>query len=386
MLNFIRAERTGNWKFHLHCVQEMIPHFHAAGHLPYAKSARLYLQQMNFIQQVMSPEEYTLFSSKGYFTIRRVNEFWSGNFSDQTIEQFLMRMLKTSGGMTHGRGITDSTLTKWVHALPYCVPVCDALEKFTGVHSATSEQHKDLRSSTQAKDSKDYDVFMQWLEIHPPFAGYQPDRLVSIATGVIADTSVNCESVVQIGLAAASKITGEKFSEIKLHHTDKVKTIGDKNTINVRGQNMVVNRSLFFNRITCVLKTSSDMEQFMSYELAPQPPSLFHNGVMRKTTKSVLGTLLKSFTPVQPNIPKNCQFVLDGGHLLQSVVWPQPSTYRDVCHCYIAYILKHYGAGTVTVFDDYSMISTKAAEQLRRAKMSTSSDILFDQNMPTTTT
>ena len=140
MLNF-RAERAGNWKFHLHCVQEMIPHFHAAGHLPYAKSARLYLKQMNSIQQVMPPEEYTLFSSKGYFTIRRVNEFWSGNFSDQTIEQFLMRMLKTSGGMTHGRGITDSTLTKWVHALPYCVPVCDALEKFTGVHSTTSEQH-----------------------------------------------------------------------------------------------------------------------------------------------------------------------------------------------------------------------------------------------------
>lgn len=164
MLNFIRAERTGNWKLHLHCVQEMIPHFHAAGHLPYAKSGRLYLQQMNSIAQVMPPEEYTLFSAKGYFTIRRANEFWSGNFSDQTIEQFLMRMLKTSGGMTHGRGITDSTLTKWVHALPHCVPLCDALEKFTGVHTATSEQHKDLRSSTQATDKKDYDVFLQWLQ------------------------------------------------------------------------------------------------------------------------------------------------------------------------------------------------------------------------------
>ena len=146
----------------------------------------------------MPPEEYTLFSSKGYFTIRRANEFWSG-----------MRMLKTSGGMTHGGGITDGTLTKWVHALPYCVPVCDALEKFTGVHSATSEQHKDLRSSPQPKDSKDYDVFMQWLEIHPPFAGYQPDHLVSIATGVIADTSINCDNAVQIGLAAAYMITGK---------------------------------------------------------------------------------------------------------------------------------------------------------------------------------
>ena len=385
MLNFIRAERTGNWKLHLHCVQQMIPHFHAAGHLPYAKSARLYFQQMNSIAQVMPSEEYTLFSEKGYFTIHRTNKFWSGNFSDQTIEQFLMRMLKTSGGMTHGRGISDSTLTKWVHALPHCVPLCDALEKFTGVHTVTSEQHKDLRTSTQAKYKKDYDAFVQWLQAHPPFAGYQPDRLVSISTGVVADASVNCDNAVQIGQAAAFKIAGKQFTEVTLHRNDRVKTMGDKNSIKIRGQATVLNPTLFFNRITCVLKTSSDMEQFMSYELAPQPPSLFHGGVMRKPTKSALGTLLKSYAPVHANIPNNCQFVIDGGHLLHSVIWPQSSTYKGICQCYITYILKHYGAGTTIVFDGYRTLSTKAAEQLRRAKKSTSRDILFDLNMQTTT-
>jgi len=98
--------------------------------------------------------------AKGYFIIHQANEFCSGNLSDQTIEQFLMRMLKTSGGMTNGRAITDSTLTKWVHILPHCVPVC-ALEKFPSVQTATSEQHQDLHSLTQAQDKKDYGVFMQ---------------------------------------------------------------------------------------------------------------------------------------------------------------------------------------------------------------------------------
>ena len=243
-----------------------------------------------------------------------------------------MRILKTSGGMTHGRGISDSTLTKWVHALPHCVPLCDALEKFTGVHTVTSEQHKDLRTSTQAKYKKDYDAFVQWLQAHPPFAGYQPDRLVSISTGVVADASVNCDNAVQIGQAAAFKIAGKQFTEVTLHRNDRVKTMGDKNSINIRGQATVLNPTLFFNRITCVLKTSSDMEQFMSYELAPQPPSLFHGGVMRKPTKSALGTLLKPYAPVQANIPNNnCQFVIDGDHLLHSVIWPQPSTYNGVC-------------------------------------------------------
>ena len=107
---------------------------------------------------------------------------------------------------------------------------------------------------------------------------------------------------------------------------------------------------------------------------------------MQKPTKSVLGTLLKSFAPVQANIPNNCQFVIDGGHLLQSVVWPQPSTYGGVCQCYIAYIVKDFGAGTATVFNGYRTVSTKAAEQLHRAKKSTSSDIIFDKNMQTITT
>ena len=42
MQHFIRAVQTGNWEIHLYSVRQMIPHFHAAGHLHYAKSARLY--------------------------------------------------------------------------------------------------------------------------------------------------------------------------------------------------------------------------------------------------------------------------------------------------------------------------------------------------------
>ena len=35
--------------------------------------------------------------------------FLSGNSSDLVIEQDLMRLFKVSGGVTRGRGITDST-------------------------------------------------------------------------------------------------------------------------------------------------------------------------------------------------------------------------------------------------------------------------------------
>ena len=77
-----------------------------------------------------------------------------------------MRTLKISGGMTHGLDI-NSTLTKWVHALPFHASICDALEQFTGVHTDTSEQHKDLRQSSQARDIKDRTIIQGWLHAHP---------------------------------------------------------------------------------------------------------------------------------------------------------------------------------------------------------------------------
>jgi len=41
---FVFAERTGNFELHLKCISDMIPFFHAAGHIHYAKTAHLYLQ------------------------------------------------------------------------------------------------------------------------------------------------------------------------------------------------------------------------------------------------------------------------------------------------------------------------------------------------------
>ena len=48
---FIHAERLSDWILHLQMVRYMIPIFAAAGHIHYAKCARLYLQQMVDIEE-----------------------------------------------------------------------------------------------------------------------------------------------------------------------------------------------------------------------------------------------------------------------------------------------------------------------------------------------
>ena len=87
------AERTGNHDLHVHCVKQMIPILHAAGHIPYARSLRIYIQQLNELKNEIPANLYELYTKKGYFTVRRKNCFWSRNFTDQTIEQDLMQSL-----------------------------------------------------------------------------------------------------------------------------------------------------------------------------------------------------------------------------------------------------------------------------------------------------
>lgn len=119
-----------------------------------------------------------------------------------------MRMLKTSGGLAHGRGITDNMIAKWVHAMPRCIPISDALENFTRVHSHTSEQHVDLRASNTAWDNNDYETFLKWLQGHSPFSYKGPKSLICISSGVIASNCVNADQAFARIVKAASAMTG----------------------------------------------------------------------------------------------------------------------------------------------------------------------------------
>lgn len=85
--SFLASKRIGNWIAQLKCIELMIPFFYAAGHFNYAKSARLYMQDMNDVKEKMDPFKYENSTEKGFFTSRRTDTFFGGIFSDQTIEQ-----------------------------------------------------------------------------------------------------------------------------------------------------------------------------------------------------------------------------------------------------------------------------------------------------------
>ncbi|KAJ8951532.1 hypothetical protein NQ314_007663 [Rhamnusium bicolor] len=94
---------------------------------------------MEICKNSMDPEDYRKMSQKDCHVVRRNNKLWSGTPLDMIIEQELMRHMKTSGGLTHGREITDSTLSRWITGMPHCLKVTEALESFSGVITVASE-------------------------------------------------------------------------------------------------------------------------------------------------------------------------------------------------------------------------------------------------------
>lgn len=378
ILQFIYAERSGDWNMHLKTTLKMLPFFHAAGHLPYAKSAHLYVQKMTDIQSQLTAREFELFTSKGLFTVRRGKKLWSGTWTDMCIEQSLMRPMKSVGGLTHGRGITESTLQKWIHGTPYFLKVHEAIEDFLGTAVTFSEQHVEIRESRKKRDKADSEKFTEWLKAHNPFTKLSGE-LISLASGCVSDETVNCHEAFEVGIAAMEKMQGKNFGELHLQRKDKVKTQAKQKKVKIRSQEVTVNSQQLFNRILCVCDSPLKLKEYLSYELASRPPSIFDDVSIRKGTKS---SIMKIFeTGIEDRVDtSDASYVVDGGFFIHFVKWPENSTYGDIVHNYCDYAVSKYGENVTVVFDGYPEIpTTKNEEQIRRASQKTSSEILFDK-------
>lgn len=88
---FIKAERVGDWNLHLHTIKEMLPYLAASGHNIYVKSARVYLPQMNGMEET-NPDVSAFFQS-GCHVVRRSDKLWAGLSSDLMIEQVIYCIL-----------------------------------------------------------------------------------------------------------------------------------------------------------------------------------------------------------------------------------------------------------------------------------------------------
>ncbi|KAJ8677393.1 hypothetical protein QAD02_013180 [Eretmocerus hayati] len=384
ILQFVEAERLGNWRLHLQTVKKMLPIFHAAGHFAYAKSAQVYLQDMANLELSMDPDEFEQFV-QGFFTVHRTDKAWSGVWTDMIIEQTLNRFFGMD--LKHGRGVSPGVVARFLLGMPSTFAVMESLEEYVGVASASSAQHVDLKVGRMKRDHTDLAKFKFWLEQHKPFESRE--SLISLSTGIIGDSSINCHQAFEMGQKSMDTMVGKNAGNVKLSMIYKVKPLSlAVNGMHISNdQSKSINVRILFQRLSIIFKGDAEKtKEALRYELSPFPLCLFdEHGLMRKNTKSDLYKLCITHLS-SPEFLSSLRYVIDGGWLLHQIVWPHGKTYCEVMQIYANYIRKRFGNNAIVVFDGYNseMIGIKSYERYRRGEKTMAADVeVNEKNMIT---
>ena len=382
--SFIRAERTANWELHLEALTRMLPYLAASGHNLYVKCARLYLQSMSDLR-TDHPNVYRAFTS-GLRIARRSDRFWAGLSIDLVIEQVLMRSLKTGGGLTRGKGLTEQQCLIWLLSMPVCAETNHIMQELTGVQFNSGEQNKVMSKARQIRDMKDTVTILRTLAAHNPFSLDTNNNLRNIMNGVNADSNANADTAKSVGEKIISSMNGKLATDYSFKRSAEAVTMASKSSVKITDDQVQVDPQLLFHRLI-IACDNSQIEELFQYELCTYPTALFDSPFMlRQSQKPALADALWSkLTPEAKTQPEgNVQHVLDGGALLHRVPWPRDSpTYRVVCDLYCTYVQRKYGRAIV-VFDGYNEMSAKAMTQQRRASGKAASTVTFTESMSVT--
>ena len=188
-LRLIKAERMANWKLHLQTVQDMLPDFAASGHSLYAKSAYVYMQTMLRLPETHPDAHRKLM--EGYHVVRRSDMFWAGLSTDVIIEQVVMRSIKTHGGLTRGKEMTENQRLVWVLSMPVCASINETLQNLAVSHMKPVTSTRMYQQLDKPRDVSDNVDLIDYINERDPFV--QNDSLFNIANGMTAQKRVNVQ-------------------------------------------------------------------------------------------------------------------------------------------------------------------------------------------------
>ena len=368
--DYIQCEKTGDWEGHLRVVSKLLNLFAASGHINYAKSGRLYLQQMREL-----PDKHLWVYQKfinGHHAVCRSSKYWAGLWTDLCVEQVLMQSMKSQGGLTRGRGMTKSIRHQWVYSMCHCAAVHEAMSSLTNSHHLTSNQHAELGKSRSAQDAKDMMKMLEWFDQQDPF-NVEVSSLQSLTSGLTAtdEDMINCDQAKEVDEKIQTSLDGVAVKSAKIKRSENVRTLQNLQAgIRIDKKGIHSNPAVLFMCCTVLAQwQSEDVEPYFIPELAAIPTSLFKDDLMRRTDKSELARVIKKDLTnlnIETNFePQDHMKVGDGGWLLHHMRWKKNTTSQEIAMNYESFLSKTYRLCFV-VFDGYEGPSMKDHEHKRR--------------------
>ena len=189
LLQFIKAERTGNWDLHLSAVATMVPPLFALDRPNYARWLPLYLADMNQLES-KHPKVHQEFIA-GNHSISRSGQPFSQVSTDMALEQSINADSKSKGGIV---GITQSpaALNGWFLTAHERASITTALKEMYGLQDIDKVPHKEAAPKRVQRDEDDVRKLVKCFTsgfITNPFSE-ETESIVNFATGIVLPSDV----------------------------------------------------------------------------------------------------------------------------------------------------------------------------------------------------
>ena len=141
-----------------------------------------------------------------------------------------MKSIKSRGGLTHGRGLTESVRLQWVLSTHKCAAV-----------------HRSMTT--------------QWFDQHEPF-DLTEERLQPLSSGLVAADSdcINCDKVEEVEARIQKQLVNLNTS---IKRKDQIKSLNHLYpAIQIDMQKMHFDPSVLFNRLSAILQIEEDIKPF----------------------------------------------------------------------------------------------------------------------------
>ena len=129
LLQFIKAERSGNWDLYLSALAEMTPHFFAMDRPNYARWLPVYIADMNMLES-SHPKVHEEFLA-GNFSVSRSGHPFSHVSTDMALEQSINADSNSKGGIV-GMSQSPAALERWFLTAHERASVTTALKEIYG--------------------------------------------------------------------------------------------------------------------------------------------------------------------------------------------------------------------------------------------------------------
>ena len=391
LLEFIKAERTGDWPLHLSATAGMVPYFFAMDRPNYSRWLVVYLSDMNQLPET-HPEVHSEFMS-GNHAISRSNQPFAQVWTDMALEQSINLDSKTSGGIT-GISQKPGALQRWFLSCHERAAIAASVKEMCSLYdTGRVGNHKEATPKRLERDEDDVqkvlNVSTSEMMINP-FHHVEDDQiapLTNIATGVRMpeDAAMRLLNSLELGSKEMKKFTEERLNSNVISFWApltklKLTTFASlaKKTVKISDEKVVTvsaDRDLFGRLVIAAKARKFSLQEVLSYELSSVPFSLaHHDGSLRKTNKSMLLAELEKLVDVQPNLPDNTNIstahIYDAMAMIQSMKITALCTFGELATRLYNLVTAPLGKNGCQrldiVFDTYLSLSIKAAEREKR--------------------